>query len=113
MPCHTHYHPRKNTSILALREVGLSNMPVPLPSGLPPIPKGLPPTPDANFLPARLDELLGRCCKGVENVPNDEDVVAPKALCDGEGVPMDTERGESIRDGVRRGEGRVPDGDAL
>ena len=26
---------------------------------------------------------------------------------------MDTERGESVRDGVRRGDGRVPDGDAL
>lgn len=106
-------HPRKNTSKLAFREVGLSNMLVPLPSGLPPIPKGLPPTPDANFLPVRLDELRGRCCNGVENVPSDDVVDAPKALWEGDGVPMDTERGESIRLGVRRGEGWVPAGDAL
>jgi len=53
-------HPRKNTSILAFREVGLSNPPVPLPNGLPPSPSGLPPTPEANFLPANPDELLGR-----------------------------------------------------
>ena len=80
MPCYASNHPRKNTSMLAFREVGLSNMPVPLPKGLPPIPKGLPPTPDANFLPVRPDELRGRCCSGVENVPSDEVVVAPKAL---------------------------------
>ena len=28
-------------------------------------------------------------------------------------MPIETEWGESARDGVRRGEGRVPDGDAL
>ena len=55
-------------------------MPVPLPKGLPPIPNGLPPTPDANFLPVRPDELRGRCCNGVENVPNEEVAVAPKAF---------------------------------
>lgn len=65
-------HPRKNTSILAFRDAGLSKTPVPLLRGLPPIPRGLPPTPEASFLPAKPDELLGRVWIGVEKVPIDE-----------------------------------------
>lgn len=106
-----HNHPRKNTSILAFLEVGLSNILEAPVNGLPPIPSGLPLTPDANLRPElRPEELRGRCCTGVEK----EEVVVPvKARWAGDGVPRDTERGDSDVPGVRRGEGRVPEGDAL
>jgi hypothetical protein len=111
--CSQIYHARKNTSILAFLELGLPNIPAPLPNGLPPMPSGLPPTPDANFLPAKPDELLGLCCTGVENVPRDDVVEDVNCLCAGEGVPNETERGDSARDGVSRGDGLVPEGEAL
>jgi hypothetical protein len=34
-------------------------------------------------------------------------------LCAGDGVPSDTDRGDSAREGVSRGDGLVPDGEAL
>ena len=41
-------------------------------------------------------------------------VDAPNCFCAGEGVPNETDRGDSCLDGVRRGDGRLlPDGDAL
>ena len=77
MPCilciQNYNHPLKNTSILALLDVGLSNNPDPLPRGLPPIPRGLPPTPEAYLLLDNPEELLGRCCIGVEK----EEVAEP------------------------------------
>jgi hypothetical protein len=100
MPCSSYKrinHPRKKTSILAFL-AGLSNNPVPLLKGLPPIPRGLPPTPDANFLPVNADELLGRGWIGEEYVPNDEAVDAPNCCGAGEGVPNETERGDSCLD---------------
>jgi len=88
-------------------------MPTPLPNGLGRIPRGLPPTPVANFLPVRPDELLGRCITGEEYVPKDDVAVAPNFSWAGEGVPNDTDRGECDVEGVRRGDGRLLDGDAL
>jgi hypothetical protein len=38
---------------------------------------------------------------------------ALNCLCGGDGVPKDTERGDVDVDGAVRGEGRLPDGDAL
>jgi hypothetical protein len=38
---------------------------------------------------------------------------ALNCLCGGDGVPKDTERGDADVDGARRGDGRLPDGDAL
>ena len=102
-------HPRKKTSMLAFLDVGLSSNPVPL---VPRIPSGLPPTPDANFLPIRPEELLGRCWIG-ELYARDDVGVPLNCLCAGDGVPTETDRGESDRDEARRGEGWVPDGDAL
>jgi hypothetical protein len=106
-------YPWKNTSILAFLDVGLSNPPAPLLRGLPPIPRGLPPTPEVNFLPIRADELLGRGWTDDENVPRDDVVDTPNCFCVGDGVPRDTDLGESARVGVSRGDGCVVDGDAL
>lgn len=78
---------------------------MPLLSGLAPIPRGLPPTPEANFLPTRPDELLGRCWIGVENVPKDKAADVANCFCAGDGVPNETERGESCLEGVIRGDG--------
>jgi len=112
-PSRMYNYPRKNTSILAFRDAGLSKTPVPLLKGLPPMPRGLPPTPEPNFRPAKPDELLGRCWIGVEKVPIEELIEALNCLCGGDGVPKDTERGDADVDGARRGEGRLLDGDAL
>jgi hypothetical protein len=99
--------------MLAFLDVGLSRPPEPLLKGLPPIPRGLPPTPEANFLPVRADELLGRGWIGDEYVPRDEVVDTLNCFCVGDGVPRDTDLGESARAGVRCGDGCVVDGDAL
>ena len=87
-------------------------MPVPLPSGLPPIPRGLPLTPEANLLPDNPEELRCRCCIGEEKVPSD-DVDALRTLRAEDGVLRETDRGESDRPGVIRGDRRVPDGEGL
>jgi hypothetical protein len=105
--------------MLAFLELGLSNIPVPLPRGLPPIPRGLPPiprglppTPEANLRPDNPDELRCRGCTGVEKDPR-EDVDPLRARCAGDGVPTETERGESDFAAPIRGDGRLPEGDAL
>lgn len=106
-------YPRKKTSMLAFLDVGLSNPPEPLLKGLPPLPRGLPPTPEANFLPVRAEELLGRGWIDDEYVPRDDVVDTPNWLCVGDGVPRDTDLGESARVDASRGDGCVVDGDAL
>jgi len=46
--------------MLAFLDAGLSKTPGPVANGLAPIPRGLPPTPEANLLPDKPEELLGR-----------------------------------------------------